>query len=113
MHEFSLMEGVLSAVCTRAQAAGAQRVLVVRLRIGALAGVVNEALEFAFEALKDGTVAQEARLEIEAVPAVCWCARCGREFEPPRFTYACPVCGEVSRDLRHGREVEVVNMEVE
>ena len=113
MHEFSLMEGVFAAVCAKAQSAGAGRVLVVRLRIGALTGVVNEALEFAFEALRDGTVAQDARLKIEAVPAACWCARCDREFEPPQFTYACPACGEVSRELRRGREVEVVDMEVE
>ena len=42
--------------------------LAIRLRIGALSGVVPEALEFAFEALRPGTLAEKAELAIESVP---------------------------------------------
>ncbi|MGH7972007.1 MAG: hydrogenase maturation nickel metallochaperone HypA, partial [Limisphaerales bacterium] len=74
MHELSIMDSALTMVLERAQQAGAKRVHLVRLRIGALSGVVPDALQFAFEALVPGTLAESARLDIEDVPARFWCA---------------------------------------
>lgn len=112
MHEFGIAEGVLKVVVETAGKNGANKVEVVRLRIGALAGVVDEALIFAFEALAEDTPAQGARLVIEAVPLTCYCATCSREFEVPRFSYRCPVCQTLSREVRRGRELELISIEV-
>ncbi len=113
MHELSLMQSTLDIVFAEAQRLSARRIHGLRMRIGALSGVVPESLEFAFEALTEGTLAQGARLEIERVPARCFCARCAREFEPPPHSFACPVCGRASAELRRGREMEVLSIEVE
>ena len=74
MHELSIMQSALSLALDQARHAGARRVHTIRLRIGALSGVVPDALEFAFEALAPGTAAEGAKLAIEAVPARFWCA---------------------------------------
>ena len=55
MHELSIMQSALDQVLEKARQAGASRVHAIRLRIGALSGVVPDALQFAFEALADGT----------------------------------------------------------
>ena len=113
MHELSIMQSALSQALDQAQRAGAVRVHQIRLKIGALSGVVPEALEFAFEALADGTAAQGATLTIENVPARFWCENCHREFEAPGMFSDCPDCNRPSGDLRAGRELELASMEVD
>ncbi|HVV72440.1 MAG TPA: hydrogenase maturation nickel metallochaperone HypA [Verrucomicrobiae bacterium] len=113
MHELSIMDSALTMVLERARQAGARQVHEVRLRIGALSGVVPEALEFAFEALVPGTEAEHARLTIEDVPARFWCATCQSEFKSDDMLAECPDCHRPSADLRAGREMEVASMEIE
>ena len=112
MHEFGIAESVLNSALDTARQHGAAKVELVRLRIGALAGVVEEALTFAFEALAEDTPAQGARLAVEKVPVTCYCEACQKEFEVPRFSYRCPVCQTLSREVRRGRELELISIEV-
>jgi hydrogenase nickel incorporation protein HypA/HybF len=113
MHEVGIMQSALDIVEQHAQAAGAKSIHEIRLRIGQMTGVVPEALEHAFEVLKDGTMAQGARLVVDYVPTVCWCPRCQREFESPGMFCICPGCKVPSGDLRQGRELEIASLEVE
>lgn len=112
MHEIGIMQSTLDAALDAANASAATQVLRLRLRIGAMTGVVPEALQFAFEALREGTIASEAQLEIESVPVRCWCNGCGREFEPLDEFHDCPVCGHASADTRAGLELELVSIEI-
>jgi hydrogenase nickel incorporation protein HypA/HybF len=112
MHEVSLMQSALEIAQEQAKRQGAARIHRLKMRIGALSGVVPEALEFAFEVVTSGTMAEGAAFEIEKVPVVCWCEGCAQEFEPEGYFYECPACGRPSRDIRRGREMELVEMEV-
>jgi hydrogenase nickel incorporation protein HypA/HybF len=112
MHEVSIMTEALRLAVDAAQSAGASRVLKLRLRIGSLSGVVPEALRFAFDVVCRDTMAEGASLEIEAVPAACWCATCGAEFECTDFFNECPRCHNVSGELRRGRELEIASVEM-
>jgi hydrogenase nickel incorporation protein HypA/HybF len=107
------MQSALSQALEETRKAGASRVQEIRLRIGALSGVVPEALQFAFEALADGTPAENAKLTIENVPARFWCATCNREFEAVKLFAECPACGNASSELRAGRELELASLEVD
>jgi hydrogenase nickel incorporation protein HypA/HybF len=113
MHELSIMQSALDQVLDKARQAGAGRVHAIHLRIGALSGVVPDALQFAFEALADGTLAQGARLLIEDVPARFWCAACNHEFAATRMFAECPGCHRPSTELRAGREMELTSLEVD
>lgn len=113
MHELSIMDSALTMALDRAQESGASRVHSLRLRIGALSGVVPEALQFAFEALIPGTLAEGATLIIEPVPARFWCDACRTEFQSEDMFAECPECHVPSGDLRTGREMELASMEVE
>jgi hydrogenase nickel incorporation protein HypA/HybF len=112
MHELSIMESALTMALEQARKAGAGQVHVIRLRIGALSGVVPEALQFAFEALTPGTPAEGAELAIEHVPARFWCAECAREFESDDLFSDCPDCHRPSSELRAGREMELASLEI-
>lgn len=113
MHELSIMQNALAVALEQARQAGAGRVHAIRLRIGALSGVVPDALEFAFETLTPGTPAEGAELAIEHVPARFWCAACRREFASEDMLAECPGCHRLSGELRGGREMEVASLEIE
>jgi hydrogenase nickel incorporation protein HypA/HybF len=113
MHELSIMESALDQALAQARAAGAARILTIRLRVGALTGVVPDALTFAFEALAPGTLAEGAQLAIESVAARFWCPACNREFTSTDSFAQCPDCGGLSGDLRSGRELELASLEID
>jgi len=112
MHEFAIAQTLVETVLERARAHGAGRVDRVRVRVGALSGVVPEALSFAFEALTAGTPAEGAELAVENVPLVCYCVPCGREFHAEECAYFCPACGTPSTEVRQGRELDLMALEV-
>ena len=107
------MESALNMALDQTKKAGASRLYAIRLRIGALSGVVPESLRFAFEALARGTAAEGAELSIENVPARFWCAGCAREFQSEDMFADCPDCHTPSGELRAGRELELASLEVE
>ena len=96
-----------------AQSSGAVRVTALRLRVGKLSGAVPEAMQFAWDVVRTGTMAENARLEIESVAPICWCATCQAEFECQDFLNECPGCHNVSGDMRHGRELDIASVEIE
>jgi hydrogenase nickel incorporation protein HypA/HybF len=113
MHEISIMQSTLEAAIETAQRAAATHILGLRVRVGVMTGVAPDALQFAFEVLRDGTMAAGASLEIESVPARRWCPVCQVEFEANDWRQACSVCGRLGSELRHGMELELASVEVE
>lgn len=113
LHEMSIISGVLDAVVPSAERAGAERVLGITLRIGDMTEVVDEALEFAFEALTEGTLCEGAELVVHKVHPRSMCFECGSEFDHDRFHRACPECGSYETRLIAGKEMEIESIEVD
>jgi hydrogenase nickel incorporation protein HypA/HybF len=74
MHEAGLIDEVLRTAALAAERAGCSRIRRIVLRVGRLSSAVPEALEFAFEALKPGTAAAGATLEIQRIEAAAFCS---------------------------------------
>jgi hydrogenase nickel incorporation protein HypA/HybF len=101
------MKNLLAIVERSARDEGADRVRLVHLRIGELAGVSADALRFAFEVMSKGTAAEGGTLEIEHVPLGVRCAGCGKTSTPRDFVFRCPACGSTEIEIVTGREMEV------
>jgi hydrogenase nickel incorporation protein HypA/HybF len=112
MHEIGIVQNTLELALKTAKDSGASRIHSLKLRVGAMTGVVPDALQFAFEALRQGTIADNAELVVETVPVNAWCANCQLEFEPGDLMGECPRCNTPSADLRGGRELELASMEI-
>jgi hydrogenase nickel incorporation protein HypA/HybF len=112
MHEVGIIEEAVRLAIETAKSAKAGRVHRLRLRVGVLSGVVPDALHFSFDMACRGTLAEGASLEIETVPAACWCATCQAEFECEDFIDDCPRCHQPSGELRRGRELELAAVEM-
>lgn len=111
VHELSLMEELLRLVEAEAARQGTSRVAAVVLEVGRLSGVEVEALRFAFEALKPGTAAEEAALEVDEPPGRGWCAACAAVRPLETCFEACPSCGAAPLAVLGGREVGVLALE--
>jgi hydrogenase nickel incorporation protein HypA/HybF len=107
LHEVSLMRNLLNIVGRAAAAEGAGSVSVIHLRIGEMSGVSTEALNFAFQVLSEGTVAEGGRLEFEKVPFEIKCKRCGNKAKLKEFVFHCDRCGSREIEIVSGREMEV------
>ena len=118
MHELSIVASVVDAVtdslAALPEASKGARVLEVRLRIGALASVVVDSLEFCWGIATDGTALEGARLVVKTVPVVMHCGKCDADVELDGVqSFRCPRCGEPSNDLRQGRELEIESFEID
>ena len=113
MHEVSLCQGILDIVRDQAAANGFARVRCIRLAIGTLSHVEPDAIEFCFDAVARGTVAEGARLEIERPPGQAWCAPCGRTVSIATRFDPCPDCGSHQVLVVGGEELAVRELEVE
>lgn len=112
MHEVSMMQNTLDIAIAQAQQNGATKVDRLTMNVGELSGVIPEALEFAFEVLIQGTIADNAQLEIITIPVVCYCPECDRNFQPDNYIYKCPECQVISTNIVHGRELALVSLVV-
>lgn len=113
MHEASLALSILDVIVDRCVAEGFRVIESVRLRIGRAAGIMPEALLFSFDAAKSDTPARDAKLIIDIVPLGGSCSGCGRDFEVEEaYVLNCPRCGSDTFRIDKGREMEIVEMEV-
>jgi len=113
VHEFSLVESILTSVFDVARQHGALPVSRVCLRIGALQQVVPEALQFAFDAAVKGTPAEGATLEWEEVAARVCCPDCGAVYAPDDVFWVCPGCGAQGGEALEGDEIILASVELE
>lgn len=112
MHEVSLLENTLELAVGYAQKQGASQIHRLTLRVGELSGVIPEALRFAFEIVVQGTMAETAKLDIETIPAICYCPTCQQKFQPTDWIYECPQCHQLCTEILQGRDLELVSLEI-
>ena len=113
MHELSLTQNLVAIAEQHARREGAVRIRTLTLQIGVLSGVIPEAVEFAFETCSRGTMAENARLEIVAVPGLGYCPECEQDYPMADLTTTCPRCSGFTLDIRRGQEMALIEMEVD
>lgn len=113
MHELSIALSIVDVVEEESATRGGVRVSAVHLRLGALSGVVREALVSSYNLACEGTPLQGSHLVIEEHPVVVYCQTCGERRRLPSIQrFCCPVCGAAG-EVVQGREIEVTAFEIE
>lgn len=113
MHELSIASNIVD-LATEESLARNVRVLAVHLKLGALSGVVEDALLGSYEIVTTGTPLEGSRLVVERVPVVAYCHNCrATRVIPSVQSMRCPECDTLAPDIREGRELQVVALEVE
>ncbi|HLX42407.1 MAG TPA: hydrogenase maturation nickel metallochaperone HypA [Bryobacteraceae bacterium] len=113
MHELSIAMSIVEMAEEESERRNA-RVEAVHLKLGALAGVVKNALLSSFEIACEGTTLQGSRLVIEDIPIVGYCPKClsQRTLDSLQW-FVCPECKGPVSELIHGRELQVAALEIQ
>lgn len=113
VHEMSIVQSLFEIIEEAMLANGLTRVTAVRMRVGEMAAVVPDSLDFCFEVLARGTRVEGAVLEMTVVPLTGKCGPCGREFPVVDYQFACPDCLSTSITLIGGEELCLDELEGE
>jgi hydrogenase nickel incorporation protein HypA/HybF len=108
MHELSIAMSIVEMAQEEAERHGNAQVQVVHLRLGALSGVVNS-----YEMACEATPLEGSQLLIEEIPVEVFCPKC----KVPQLVdsiqwFCCPQCGTPTPTVLHGKELEVIALEI-
>lgn len=112
MHELWLCRQILDIVKQKTQDHLEQRVKRIYLEVGQLAGVDPSALEFSFEVVAQGSVAENAILVVINVPAKALCEQCGRVVDIQAYAETCPTCSSSALTITQGESLRVKSLEI-
>lgn len=114
MHELAVTQGILDVVVAAAQQAGGYPVRSIALVIGDMSSIVDDSVQFYFDILSQGTLAQGATLHVRREPAQLTCWACGAQsYAVAPFPEACTQCGSNHLHVSGGRAFSIESIEVD
>ena len=113
VHELSIAQNIFEIVQQSVPQEELRDVRVVRLKIGALSGVVPDSLDFCFSAITAETPLATVKLAIEQIPFTVRCNGCGKTFSNEIGFVVCPECKGIETIVISGRELQVTEIELE
>lgn len=113
MHELSVTESLLKIALKHAEKANAKRVTDLNIVIGDLASMVGDSIQFYWEIIAKGTIAEQAKLNFRRVPAELECMSCFEKYHPTDRELACPKCNGINVKIITGEEFALESIDVE
>ncbi|MBQ9166478.1 MAG: hydrogenase maturation nickel metallochaperone HypA [Oscillospiraceae bacterium] len=113
MHELAITQSILDIAAKAAQEHGVKKVREVRIKLGEYSGVVPQCVQYYFDVISKGTVAEGAVLKMERLPIIMRCNQCNWEGHIDKRNIRCPECDSTSLKLLQGREFYVDSLEVD
>lgn len=113
MHELAETERLLEVVLQQARAARACHVAALHLALGPDSHITQASIQFYWDSLSRGTLAEGARLNFRPAPIEFFCSVCHHPFTSNDPNAACPACGnaEVKRTVGEAFYLEAIDVE--
>jgi len=112
MHELSIAQDILAIIKQNVPQKELQNIQSVNVKIGEMAGVVPESLEFCFQAIVSETEMKDAKLVIEKIPFVLVCNSCGKTSGNEFGIRICSHCSSPDTNVVSGLEMQVTEVEL-
>jgi hydrogenase nickel incorporation protein HypA/HybF len=113
MHEIGIANEIIRAGQVEVTLRPGSTLCRIGIRIGVLAGVDIDALNFAFQALTQGTELSNVDFDVQICPRRNRCLACSTEFESAMYCEPCPKCASPDAMLIGGSELDLSYVEVE
>ena len=113
MHEYSLAIEVLKLAQQEAKKNRAISVSEITIEVGNMCGVEAEPFQSALGLLSEGTILENACLNIVRIKGKGICISCDNEFEMDQRMDTCPKCGSFPSEIKGGTEFRVVSLLIE
>lgn len=114
MHELSIAMSIVELAQEESERRGGAQITAVHLKLGALSGVVKEALLSSYEMACEHTPLKGSQLIVEEVPVIVFCPTCQAQRALHSIQlFCCAECGTPTSEVVQGKELEVVALEIE
>ena len=113
MHEMGITAGIIASVEDAAKEQGAKKINEVSISIGDLTDIQEFALQFAWEALTPGTMAEGSTLVVNHIPGTSHCSVCDESFEHDKYDLTCPKCNNFVIEPLTGRELQIDTIDID
>jgi hydrogenase nickel incorporation protein HypA/HybF len=111
MHELSVTESILEISLRHAD--NARKITNLYLVIGQFASIVDDSVQFYWDIISKGTIAEGAVLHFRRLPATLICLDCSNQFSPNADGFFCPVCKSERVKVFSGQEFYMEAIDVE
>lgn len=113
MHEFSIIQNLIPQVEAFLAQGNYRKINRILLEVGVMSGVIQDALEFAYDICVKGSAIEGAELSIRMVPVTASCEKCFIKFEVQEYCFLCPQCNGADIKMLTGNELTIKEIEVE
>lgn len=113
MHEYSVVQALLTQCEEYAKANDATKVDKVVVKIGVMSGIEAHFLEVAFNTFKEGSICDGAALIMNIQPVVIECNECRNITELEKNHYCCPTCESIDINIIEGEDMFLMSLEME
>lgn len=112
MHELSIAQEIVEIVRDNLPKTS-KKVKQVKVKVGALSGILPDSLKFCFETIVSETDLDGAKMEIINVPIKIKCSDCKKESIIDNHYFVCSNCKSINVEIIEGRELNLVEIEIE
>lgn len=112
MHELSIAQSIVELAEDVALKEKADSVSSIDIEIGALSGVVLDALEFALEMTVKNTKLENAKINYLKRIGKADCLVCNFQFETNNLLALCPKCNQANFKIIDGKQLRIKSLTV-
>jgi hydrogenase nickel incorporation protein HypA/HybF len=113
MHEMGIALQIIEIATESIPAdAGDVRIEKINLKIGKLAAVVPDSLQFCFNVAIKDTALEGATLAIQELPVTARCKECDIQWTLTSPAFNCENCNSGSLEILSGRELDIESIEI-
>jgi hydrogenase nickel incorporation protein HypA/HybF len=113
MHELAVTESILEIALRHGEQANASRITNLYLVIGDLSSIVDDSIQFYWDIISKGTLAEGARMNFHRIRTQLKCKNCGTEYSRSKEDLFCPDCESHQVEIITGDEFYLDAIDVE
>lgn len=112
MHELSIAQSIVELAEEVAEQENANLIQSIDIEIGALSGVVLDALEFALEIIVKNTRLENTKINYLEIAGKAECKTCNYEFEINDLLALCPKCKNANYQIVDGKQLRIKSLTI-
>ena len=114
MHELSITQNILEIALRHGEQAQASKITDLYLVIGQLSSVVDDSVQFYWDMITEGSLAEGSNLHFKRIPALLECKDCNQPYSlEGNQLDGCPACEGVNIKVISGKEFQLESIEIE
>ena len=110
MHELPVTQSILDIALRHADG---KRITDIHIVMGELSKLVDDSIQFYWDEISKGTIADGARLHFRRLEAEVQCMACFTKYHPNQGEILCPDCGSTGAKIVQGEEFYLEALDVE